>query len=258
MRYAAIIQYQGQNYFGWQIQPNNPSIQATVELALSKVANHPIKIYCAGRTDRGVHAIQQVVHFNSNADRTLRNWLLGTNTNLPGDISILSISEVADNFNARFSATARRYLYFIDNNSARRSLYYRRSCQVSNKLHLDAMIAASKYLIGTQDFSSFRSSGCQAKSPIKTIEDCTITKFDGLIKIRIKADSFLYNMVRNIVSVVINAGLGRINPQQMQAIIAAKQRRAAGSTATPYGLYFEQAYYPKHFNLPIEDKDIWI
>jgi len=258
LRYVAQVQYRGTNYKGWQLQPSQITVQRCVEVALSKVANHPIRVVIAGRTDAGVHAIRQTLHFESDALRTTENWLQGGNANLPKDIALLWISEVSANFHARNSAISREYLYFIDNAAIRRPLFFERSWQVATKLDIAQMQAGCQRLIGKYDFSSFRSRGCQAIDPIKTIEQFDICCQGQLLRIYIKADSFLYNMVRNLVAFIVLIGKNQRQVAEIPIVIQAKARKQAANTAPASGLYFLQANYAAKYGIPQQDLNIWI
>ena len=252
------VQYNGFNYFGWQRQSSSKTVQGTVESVFSQIADHRVTCYCSGRTDRGVHAIRQTVHFESVANRSLDNWLRGANSMLPNDISIQFIQVVSKDFHARFKANSRSYIYFIFNSRIRNSLTYQRASHISSELDLEAMQNSCPYFIGTHDFSSFRSSGCQAKSPIKTVKKLEIHKRENMIRIAIEADGFLYNMVRNIVAIFIEIGRGLKLPRQIPQIIAAKKREAAGITAEPNGLHFLEASYSDMYQFPRVNSNIWI
>jgi tRNA pseudouridine38-40 synthase len=250
MRIALGIEYAGEHYWGWQIQPDGPNIQACVEAALSKVANHPVSIVCAGRTDTGVHALQQVVHAEVAAQRTIRSWILGCNANLPPDISILWAQFVDEAFHARFSAQARHYRYVILNRSTRPGLLAKRATWEHRLLAVERMQAGANYLIGTHDFTSYRAKACQAKNPIRTVSRLTVSRFDEQVIIDISANAFLHHMVRNIAGVLITIGRGEQPPEWANTILQAKDRTQGGVTAPPYGLYFCGVDYPASYQFP--------
>lgn len=252
MRIALGIEYIGTAYSGWQSQHFDqlPTIQDKVEKAIAMVANHPVKIVCAGRTDTGVHAKGQVVHFDTYANRQERNWVLGINSNLPSDISVHWAQQMSDEFHARFSAIARQYQYYIYNHPFRSALYYRRATWIYLPLDIERMHQAAQYFIGEHDFSSFRAQYCQAKSPIRKIEEINIEQQDDLIILTIKANAFLHHMVRNIVGVLLPIGRHEKDPQWIQEVIAARDRKAAGITAPADGLYLNRVFYPEMFNIP--------
>ena len=246
MRIVLQVAYCGVDYHGWQRQQNYSTVQGHLEAAIAHVANHPVTTYCAGRTDQGVHALSQIVHFDTHADRTLDSWLLGINTQLPDDIKVLDVGFVADDFHARFSATQRSYQYLIRDAHIASALFTQYVYSTRKPLDIDAMQAAADVLLGTHDFSAFRSTGCQAKSPIKTMKSFSVIRTDcGGIVIHITADAFLYNMIRNMLGVVIPAGLGKYAPLDVQRILASKDRTCAGVKMPACGLYFAGACYDR-------------
>ena len=244
MKVALGVEYFGKNFHGWQVQKSGlRTVQNVVESALSKVANHPVRVFCSGRTDSGVHAIEQVIHFETNTVRTDRAWLFGGNVNLPSDVNFKWVKLVSDDFHARFSAFARSYKYKIHQNPVRSSLKADYYLWEPRPLNVDNMKAASALLLGEHDFSCFRGSLCQSKSPIKTIEYIEIKSFENELIIKIKANAFLHHMVRNIVGTLLKIGRGEKNVEWMSSVLASKDRKIAGPTAEPQGLYFIQAFY---------------
>lgn len=252
MRYALAIEYDGSNFKGWQSQTGIRCIQSTVEKAISKVANEPVRIFSAGRTDAGVHASQQVIHFESNAERDCYNWLLGCNSNLPRDIVVKWIKPVTDDFHARFSALARRYRYFILNRSQRPSILYKKMTWHLQPLDAQHMHEAAQHLLGEQDFSSFQDSDCQSKTAVRHIQHVSITRENDIIRLDIQATAFLHHMVRNIVGTLLPIGEGKQDAEWFKSVLAAKNRRKAGITAPADGLYLVDVIYPEHFTLPKE------
>jgi tRNA pseudouridine38-40 synthase len=250
MRIALGVEYDGTNFSGWQFQAHAPSVQGVVEVALSKVANHPVKVICAGRTDAGVHALGQVIHADVNVQRSMRSWVLGTNTNLPKDVSILWAQAVDNNFHARFSAQARHYRYEILNRPTRLALFAKHKTWERRPLNVEQMQIAGHYLVGTHDFSSYRAVTCQAKNPIRTISRLKISRLDEQVRIEISANAFLQHMVRNIVGVLVAIGYGKKKPQWAQTVLEARDRRAGGVTAPPFGLYFCEVDYPEPYLFP--------
>ena len=250
MRIALGIEYAGNNFFGWQVQSQLRSVQGCVETALSKVANHPVRVFCAGRTDTGVHALGQVVHADVQVQRSISSWLLGTNSNLPKDISILWVKAVDESFHARFSAQARHYKYIIFNRTARPAILYKRVTWEFRPLNVKSMQMASKYLLGTHDFSSYRAVACQAKSPIRTILSLTIEQVAEKIIINIVANGFLHHMVRNIAGVLIAIGRGEREIDWADIVLQAKDRRVGGITAPADGLYLVKVTYPQPYIFP--------
>ena len=250
-RVALGIEYDGSGYYGFQKQKSTEqTIQGNLENSISKVANHSIKTFCSGRTDAGVHAFMQVVHFDTESRRSTREWVRGINSYLPHDIKVLWSKELDETFHARFSATHRSYLYRILNNQTPSALWSKRSLFVPQKLDIRAMRAASKYLIGEHDFSSFRGSGCQSNSPVRTIENIKITKKNNFITFELRANAFLLHMVRIIIGTLLMVGKREIKPVEMKNILNEKDRRISGKTVSSSGLYFLGPKYPTKYQLP--------
>ena len=244
MKIALGVEYLGTQFHGWQLQKSGiRTVQQVVEASLSSIANEPIRVFCSGRTDAGVHAIEQVIHFETQVERKDKAWLFGGNVNLPHDVNFKWVKQVDDNFHARFDAHARQYHYKIHNTPVRSALLGAYSLWEPRELNLEAMIEASKYLLGEHDFSSFRGSLCQAKSPIKHLEFIRLTKTQDDILIDIKANAFLHHMVRNIVGTLLKVGRGEKPIDWVNEVLKAKDRRCAGPTAEPQGLYFVKAFY---------------
>lgn len=250
MKYALCVEYNGTPYCGWQKLSHAPSVQEEVEKALSKVANHSIEVVCAGRTDSGVHGIGQVIHFESNAIRSDKGWLLGGNTNLPNNIAFQWIKKVSDDFHARFSALERRYRYIILNRKMRPALLQQRIAWFHSFLDERKMQQAANYLIGEMDFSSFRASGCQANHARREIKEINITRAGDYIYVDICANAFLYHMVRNIVGSLFDIGTGNQSPEWFAELLKINDRRHAGITAPASGLYFASVSYPEKYQLP--------
>jgi tRNA pseudouridine38-40 synthase len=250
-RVALGIEYDGSEYYGFQKQKSTEqTIQGNLENSISKVANHSIKTFCSGRTDAGVHAFMQVVHFDTESRRSTREWVRGINSYLPHDIKVLWSKELDETFHARYSATHRSYLYRILNNQTPSALWSKRSLFVPQKLDIRAMRAASKYLIGEHDFSSFRGSGCQSNSPVRSIEDIKITKKNNFITFELRANAFLLHMVRIIIGTLLMVGKREIKPVEMKNILNEKDRRISGKTVSSSGLYFLGPKYPAKYHLP--------
>ena len=250
MRYACGIEYDGHGFLGFQKQVQEPTIQNSLEVAISKVANHTIRLICSGRTDTGVSATSQVIHFDTNVQRTDYQWIMGVNTNLPSGISLLWIKEVSNDFHARFSAIQRSYQYKILNRWIRPAL--NRHSVTWEKLPLDAnkMHQAAQYLLGKHDFNAFRSSACQSKTPIKTIDAISVKRVDNTVILDVSASGFLHHMIRNIIGTLLPIGRGEKDVESMLKVLLSKDRTQAGVTASPNGLSFNNVKYPKHFNLP--------
>ncbi|MEM9103028.1 MAG: tRNA pseudouridine(38-40) synthase TruA [Pseudomonadota bacterium] len=250
MRVALGVEYFGEAYCGWQRQTHSPSVQEKLEQALSHIASESIKVKCAGRTDTGVHATGQVVHFDTQAERPDKAWFLGTNHHLPNDISVRWAKRVNDEFHARFSATARRYRYLIHNHRTRSAILSSGLTWVYRKLDAEKMASACPYFLGEQDFSSVRAAGCQSHSPMRNIIELNVARKGDLIILDIKANAFLHHMVRNIVGVLLAIGTGDKPPEWAQELLEQKDRRLAPATASPNGLYLVDVDYPLTFELP--------
>lgn len=250
MRIAAGIEYDGRPYCGWQYQDHSPSVQAKVEKAFSHVANHELRVVCAGRTDTGVHATGQVIHFDTDAQRSDYSWLRGSNTNLPPSVSVQWIKQVDDEFHARFSATQRAYRYVICNRPGRSAVFNGLVTWNHLPLQLERMQVAAKHFLGEHDFSSFRASGCQAKSPVRTIHKLELTQQGEFIVIDIEANAFLHHMVRNIAGVLMAIGCGDAEPGWAKEVLEHRDRKLGGVTASPSGLYLTRVGYPEHFAIP--------
>ena len=250
MRIALGIEYDGSAYYGWQRQKEVISVQEELEKALSIVANHPVTVNCAGRTDTGVHGTGQVIHFDTTAERKDVAWTLGVNANLPDDIAVRWMTTVDDSFHARFSATARRYRYIIYNGQFRPGILRTGLSHYHVPLDAQLMHQAGQYLLGEQDFTSFRALHCQASSPIRTIEYLNIVRRKDFIIIDIKANAFLHHMVRNIAGSLIEVGRGNQPVDWLQTLLAYKDRSKAAATAKPGGLYLVEVDYPTEFALP--------
>lgn len=253
MRLALGISYKGTAYCGWQTQETVPSVQSSLEIALSNVANHPVRVICAGRTDAGVHALGQVIHFDTTAERDERAWLLGTNANLPGDIRVLWVKIVSDDFHARFSATARRYRYVIFNNAIHSALLRGQVTWCHRSLDANRMAEAAQYLLGEHNFNSFRALACQAKSPVRTVHQLDVYRKDKFIFIDIKANAFLHHMVRNIAGMLMAVGSHKREPIWAQELLELRERAKGDVTAVPDGLYFMSVNYPEQFGLNNQD-----
>ena len=256
-RIALGLEYQGTNYFGLQKQKTTEqTVQGLLEVALNSVSNETIKTFSCGRTDSGVHAYGQVMHFDTRASRKEQEWVRGGNSLLPSDIVILWAKEVDNDFHARFSTLSRTYRYIIRNTAVPSALWGKRSLWINQYLDINAMRRASKYLLGEKDFSSFRGSGCQSNSPVREITDFTIAKKNEFISIDITANSFLLNMVRIMVGTLILVGRKDITASKINAIIEGKDRRLSGKTVSSDGLYFIGPKYPKEFKIPLQENSV--
>lgn len=251
MRVALGIEYNGFGYYGWQAQQGLSTIQGCLQEALAKVANEPIFLHCAGRTDANVHATGQVVHFDTKAKRHVDAWLWGTNSHLPPSIVVRFAKHVDYSFHARFKALARRYRYIIYNNPVRPAILSNRVTWHYYPLDIDKMAEAGQFLLGEQDFSSFRSSQCNSNSPMRNVTEFTVKRQGDFVIIEIEANAFLHHMVRNIVGSMLKIGAGFKEIGWMQQVLAAKSRKAAAETAAPDGLYLIQVKYPDPYHFPV-------
>ncbi|RYY74794.1 MAG: tRNA pseudouridine(38-40) synthase TruA [Gammaproteobacteria bacterium] len=250
-RVALAIEYQGTDFRGFQTQPNGvKTVQQALEKALSKVADEPITLVCAGRTDAGVHATNQVVHFDTLAKRPLKAWVMGTRPHLPNMVGVKWAVDVPPQFHARFSALNRTYRYLISDAKTSPALLHDQITWSSRPLNLEKMREAAAWLVGRHDFTSFRATQCQAKSPVREIFYLHLVRRGDLIVLEVQANAFLHHMVRNIVGVLLAVGSGDKSPDWVGDILAAKNRSAAGVTAKPYGLYLVSVDFPAHFSLP--------
>lgn len=251
-RFALAVEYDGSRFHGWQTQRERVSVQQTLESALSRVADHAVAVTAAGRTDTGVHASCQVVHFDSDAARSGRAWLLGTNSNLPDAAVVRWVMPVTDEFHARFSAKSRRYRYTIVNRFVRPAIGRERLSWIRSPLDHEAMQAASRCLLGRHDFTSFRTVACQAHSPVRELRRIEFTRENDLIHMEIEANGFLHHMVRNIVGSLMQVGSGEKPAGWVAEVLAARDRTLAGVTAPPEGLVFLGPRYERRFGLPDE------
>jgi tRNA pseudouridine38-40 synthase len=253
-RIALGLEYDGTDFIGWQIQPSGRSVEGTLAAAVSFVAGEPVTVHGSGRTDAGVHALQQVAHFETRVVRTPRQWLLGINSNLPPDVAIRWVREVPPRFDARRSAVARRYRYTILQQGPRPALLRRRAWWLRQPLDCAAMTGAAAYWVGEHDFSAFRGAGCQAKTPMRRVLAVAIAKrqrgLGTLLTFEFTANAFLLHMVRNFVGTLVAIGSGELAPAEAGAILERRDRRDAGVTAPPQGLALVEIEYPADFGLP--------
>ncbi len=251
MRIALGVEYDGAQFEGWQTQPHRRTVQDALEAALSRFADASIETTCAGRTDAGVHATGQVVHFDTDRDRGMVSWVRGVNRYLPPQVAVQWAQRVDDSFHARFSARARHYEYWICNRATRSPLWDRRAGWVFRPLDVAAMRAAAACWLGRQDFSSFRSSECQAKSPVRTLHRLDVERpEEGMIRIRASADGFLHHMVRNLVGALVEVGTGRKDFSWAKELLAACDRRRGAPTFDAAGLYLTAVEYDADCGLP--------
>jgi len=250
-RIALGVEYKGSRYRGWQRQASGvATVQEELEKALSRVADSPVNLLCAGRTDAGVHACGQVVHFDTQAERTMKAWVMGANINLPHDISVTWAKVMPAHFHARFKAIARRYRYVIYNDQIRPAHLGEEITWNHRPLDVERMRQAAQYLVGEHDFSAFRAGQCQAKSPIKKMHHLRVTQHGKMIVLDLRANAFLHHMVRNIAGVLMTIGAGERPVEWMNEVLESRIRRSGGVTAHPFGLYLVQVEYHDEFELP--------
>lgn len=252
MRIAMGVEYDGTAFHGWQLQRGARSVQGDVEAALARVANHEVRVHCAGRTDTGVHATNQVIHFDSDAERSERSWIFGCNANLPRDVVITWAKPVDESFHARFSALRRRYRYVIYSRPVRPTFLARRVTWDYRLLDLAQMRQAAEHLVGEHDFSSYRAYGCQAKSPVRTVHELALSRSESgeYIMLDIEANAFLHHMVRNISGVLMAIGAGEQSIDWTREVLEHRDRKLGGVTAPPYGLYLVGVEYPPEYGIP--------
>ncbi|WP_133137246.1 tRNA pseudouridine(38-40) synthase TruA [Legionella rowbothamii] len=249
MRIALVLEYDGSHYHGWQAQTGLHTVQQALEHALSKVADSPISVVCAGRTDTGVHATNQVVHFDTDKERSIRAWIHGANSFLPKDVCVKWGKELPEEFNARYSATARRYRYIIYNGTIRPALLRSNMTWQYRQLDHRLMHQAAQFLVGEKDFTSFRSVECQSNTPMRNVHKIQVTRANDLVIIDITANAFLHHMVRNIAGVLIAVGSGKHPVSWVEEVLTARDRRLGAETAPAYGLYLVQVTYPQEFGI---------
>lgn len=249
MRIALAVEYDGSQYHGWQAQTGLHTIQQVLEQALARVADQDISVVCAGRTDTGVHATNQIIHFDSEKERTMRSWIHGANTYLPKDICVKWAREMPDEFHARYSAISRRYRYIIYNSPIRPAVFRANVTWQYRQLDHRSMQEAGQFLLGENDFTSFRSVECQSNTAMRKIHRLEVTRSGDLIIIDVTANAFLHHMVRNIAGVLIAVGQGKKPAGWVQEVLQAKDRRLGAETAPAYGLYLVAVAYPKEFGV---------
>lgn len=256
MRIALGVEYDGRPYCGWQSQPSGLTVQDTLQSALGKIADSPIVIHAAGRTDTGVHALEQVVHFETSVTRPLTAWVRGTNAELPDSIAVRWAHAVPEAFHARFSAQGRSYRYLLINRPVRSAIHAGKTGWFHLPLDIEAMRKAAQYLLGEHDFSAFRAAECQAKSPVKCMNGIDICQQGEMMVFDLSANAFLHHMVRNIVGCLVYVGKGKYPPEWLKEILEGRQRRHAAPTFSPDGLYLRHIHYDAAWGLPqIQDSE---
>ena len=250
-RIALGLEYDGSRFLGWQTQAGGGTVQDALQPALASIAGSPVEIVGAGRTDRGVHARMQVAHFDTDAKRPSSAWVRGVNALLPDSVAVLWSHEVPDDFHARFSARARTYRYELLNRPVRPGLAAHYVGWFHLPLDVDRMRAAAARFVGEHDFSAFRSSECQAKTPIRTVELLEVTRKGETIQFVVKANAFLHHMVRNLVGTLVYIGKGKHPPEWAEELLRSKDRRKSAPTFGPEGLYLEKIDYEAKWGLPL-------
>ena len=250
MRISLGVEYDGGSFNGWQSQADGQTVQDTLQMALSQIAGETIPIIAAGRTDTGVHALEQVVHFDTSAERPLTAWVRGVNSLLPDSIAVLWAHPVPDEFHARFSAHGRSYRYVLINRATRPAIHAGKAGWYHAPLDEVAMQAAAQYLIGEHDFSAFRAAECQAKSPIKQLQQLDISRHGEMRVFDVSADAFLHHMVRNIVGCLVFVGKGKHPPGWLKDVLDSRERTSAAPTFAPDGLYLRRIQYETKWGLP--------
>lgn len=257
-KYALILEYDGSKFHGWQSQHGVATIQDSLEIALSKFANENVNTITAGRTDTGVHALNQVIHFESSANRTLSGWVKGVNANLPKSIRVKEVRIVNDEFDARFSATSRTYHYYLLNSQTYSAHIYDNVGVYHHHLDIDLMQEAANLLIGKHDFSSFRASSCQANTPVRQMNFIEVKKQASMIRISLQANAFLHHMVRNIVGSLVYVGSKRITVNEFKQVFLSRSRKLAPPTFMPNGLYLVDVSYPDIAISNAKELDMWL
>ena len=258
-RVALLVEYDGSAFCGWERQPHCESVQAAVERAVSRVADESVRVTCAGRTDAGVHALGQVVHFDTDAVRNADAWRRGVNSNLAAGIAVAVAREVPGDFHARFSARWRHYRYLVLNRPDRPAVLRGRVAWDRRALDLTAVRTAAGLLVGTHDFSAYRASACQARSPVRTVYSLDVQRRGPRVWFDVVANAFLHRMVRNLVGALLAVGAGEAEPGWVREVLESRDRTAGGVTAAPEGLYLVRVGYPARFGLPpvSPDSGVW-
>lgn len=251
MRIVLGVEYDGGAFRGWQTQPGGGTVQDALEAALARIAGVPVDVVCAGRTDAGVHATGQVVHFDIAVERPLTAWVRGVNTFLPPAVAVRWAQPVAAEFHARFSAFGRCYRYILINRPQRMGVWHGRAGWYHHPLDAEAMQQAADFLIGEHDFSAFRAADCQARSPVKTVRQARVRRVGETITFDFEAGAFLHHMVRNLVGSLVYVGQGKHPPEWIPQLLASADRRLAAPTFSAAGLYLVGVRYEEHWGLPI-------
>jgi tRNA pseudouridine38-40 synthase len=250
MRIALVLEYDGSSFCGWQSQRSGGSVQDALETALSKIAGSSLRVVTAGRTDAGVHAVHQVVHFDTQAQRPIMAWVRGTNALLPDSIAVRWASQMSDDFHARYSAIERCYVYLLLNRCVRPGLYRHRMSWFHQPLDVESMRTGAQFLLGEHDFSAFRAAECQARSPVRNLTKIDIARYGDIITFELRANAFLHHMVRNIVGCLVYVGKRKHPPEWMEELLADRRRSEAAPTFSAAGLYLAGITYDDKWKLP--------
>lgn len=245
------VEYDGLSYYGWQRQTHSANtVQEVLEQALAKVADETVLTHCAGRTDSGVHGLGQVVHFDTTAKRSDRGWVLGVNRYLPDNVAVKWRCDADEKFHARFSATSRSYTYIILNEQARSAVLASKVTHYPYPLDCELMQQAANALLGEHDFSAYRATACQSPTAFRDLQRLDVERRGSFVLVHVRANAFLYHMVRNLVGVLLEVGCGQKPVQWAGEVLLSRDRKEAGRTAAPDGLYLSGVRYPEHFNMP--------
>ena len=250
MRFALAVEYSGHAFCGFHSQPSGCGVQDALERAIRQIAGHAVTVTAAGRTDAGVHAVSQIIHFETDAQRPDSAWVRGVNTHLPAAVAVLWAHAVPEDFHARFAATARHYTYLLLVRAERPALLAGLAGWYHRPLDASAMDAAARQLLGMHDFSAFRAAECQAKTPVKTLSRINVTQQGPFVRFEFSANAFLHHMVRNIVGALVRVGAGKDNADWLAGVLAGRDRTRAAPTFAAEGLYLAGADYDARFGLP--------
>ncbi len=250
MRIALGIEYDGAGYCGWQSQSSGCGVQDTLEAAISSIAQHPIRVHAAGRTDADVHALMQVIHFDTTSDRADNAWVRGVNAFLPSSVRVVWSKVVTEEFHARFSAQLRHYEYMLVNDPVSPAILATKAGWYHLPLNLAAMQKGASYLVGEHDFSAFRASECQAKTPVRTMHEASVRQAGNKFIFKFSANAFLQHQVRNMLGALIYIGNGKHPPALIKELLAQQDRTLSPPTFSPNGLYLAGVDYDEHWKLP--------
>ncbi|ROH88560.1 tRNA pseudouridine(38-40) synthase TruA [Pseudomethylobacillus aquaticus] len=256
MRIALGVEYDGSHFCGWQSQPGGCGVQDALERALQVLAGHDVRVTAAGRTDTGVHALSQVVHFDTDTERPMTAWVRGVNAHMPGWVRVLWAQHVDARFNARFDAHSRRYQYILVNQAVAPAVLAGKVGWFHLPLDVHAMQQAAEQLLGEHDFSAFRAAECQAKSPVRTLTEASLARQGNSITFSFSANAFLHHQVRNMVGMLVYVGKGKLQANAVQMLLSERDRRLSPPTFAPDGLYLAGVGYDAHWGLPCTTRSV--